>query len=268
VKFFLFLFLLLGGIGRAQQPLDFFHNYTSLASASSARSLLPSPPTNYFNDTAGVVSPQVAATLNQELANFDLKTSNQIVVAIYPQSWSQSPIEDIAQQLYTAWHPGTKKNSNGVLVLVFKKEHQVRIQTGYGLEGALPDVLCKRIIEEKMIPAFQHGDYAGGFTAGLNAIMKATAQEYHAAPPKKKSISWLKILFSPFGFFLFMMLFSILLNKWRSKNALENRTGGGFWWLGGGGWGDGGGSFGGGDGGGGFFGGGGDSGGGGAGGSW
>ena len=228
-----------------------------------AQETLPPPPTHYFNDAAGVVSPQIAAALNQQLADFDRKTSNQIVVAIYPQSWSKSSPEDAAQKLYTAWHPGTKTNSNGVLVLVFAKEHQVRIQTGYGLEGALPDAICKRIVEEQMIPAFQHGDYNSGFTAGLDAIMKATAHEYHAGPPKKKIAPWQRILFSPLGFFLLLMLGSTLLNKWRSRNGIESDTrGGGGWWFGGGG------SFGGGDGGGGFFGGGGDSGGGGAGGSW
>ncbi|MCX6958525.1 MAG: TPM domain-containing protein [Verrucomicrobiae bacterium] len=241
-------------------------SFLLLGSICQAEEALPPPPTHYFNDAAGVVSPQVAAALNQQLADFDRKTSNQIVVAIYPQSWSKSSPEDVAQKLYTAWHLGTKKNSNGVLVLVFAKEHQVRIQTGYGLEGALPDVICKRIIDETMAPAFQHGDYNGGLTAGLDAIMKATAGEYHASLRKKETFSWQRILFSPFGFFLFLMLGSTLLNKWRSRNGIESDTrGGGGWWFGGGGFG--GGGFGGGDGGG-FGGGGGDSGGGGAGGSW
>jgi len=246
---FILLFLLLGAVIQAQEKL-------------------PPPPTHYFNDAAGIVSPQVAFQLNGELADFDRKTSNQIVVAIYPQSWSKSSPEDIAQKLYTAWHPGTKKNSNGVLVLVFQKEHQVRIQTGYGLEGALPDALCKRIIDDIMTPAFQRGDYNDGFTAGLAAIMKATLGEYHAGPAKKKPLSWQRILFSPLGFFLLLMLLSFLFNRRRSRSGLEpDIRGGGGWWIGGGGFGSGGG-FGGGDGGGGFFGGGGDSGGGGAGGNW
>lgn len=241
-------------------------SFLLLGAVSQAQESLPPPPTQYFNDAAGLVAPQVASQLNQELADFDQKTSNQIIVAIYPQSWSKSPPEDVAQQLYTAWHPGTKKNSNGVLVLVFQKEHQVRIQTGYGLEGALPDALCKRIIDDVMAPAFQRGDYNSGLTAGLAAIMKATAGEYHANPRKKKSISWQRILFSPLGFFLLIMLCSIIFNRRRPGNGLESDVrGGGGWWIGGGGFG--GGSFGGGDSGG-FFGGGGDSGGGGAGGDW
>lgn len=247
--------------------LFFFILFLSLLPFSRADEALPPPPSHYFNDSAGIVSPQVAFQLDQKLAQFDRATSNQIVVAIYPQSWSKSSPEDIAQKLYTAWHPGTKKNSNGVLVLIFQKEHQIRIQTGYGLEGALPDALCKRIVADVIAPAFQQGNYSQGLTAGLSAIMQATAGEYQAAAQKKKTISWQRLLFSPFGFFLMLLFFSFLFNRRRSRNGLEpDMRGGGGWWIGGGGFG-GGDGFGGGSGGG-FFGGGGDSGGGGAGGSW
>lgn len=248
--------------------MNFFFLFFFLSTlCGQGQEALPPAPIHYFSDTAGIVSPQVAFQLNQELVNFDRKTSNQMVVAIYPQFWSKTSPEDLAQKLYTAWHPGTKKNSNGVLVLIFPKEHIIRIQTGYGLEGALPDALCKRIIDEIMAPAFQRGDYSGGLSAGIAAIMKATAGEYHGGQPKKKPLPWQRLLFSPFGFFLLIMLCSIIFNRRRSKNELETDSPSrGGWWIGGGGFGSGSG-FGGGDGGG-FFGGGGDSGGGGAGGSW
>lgn len=248
-------------------PLIFFFSLFFLSTlCGQIQEPLPTPPQHYFNDAAGVVSAQVAFQLNTELANFDRKTSNQIVVAIYPQFWSKTSPEDLAQKLYTTWHPGTKKNSNGVLVLVFQKEHIIRIQTGYGLEGALPDALCKRIIDETMAPAFQRGDYASGLSSGLAAIMQATAHEYQGAAHKKKSLSWQRLLFSPFSFFLLIMLCSMIFNRRRSRNGLEpDVPSRGGWWIGGGGFGDGG--FGGGDGGG-FPGGGGESGGGGAGGSW
>ncbi len=228
--------------------------------------VLPPSPSHYFNDAARIVSPQTAFQLNQELANFDRKTSNQIIVATYPQSWSKSSLEDVAQKLYTAWHPGTKKNSNGVLVLVFQKEHQIRIQTGYGLEGALPDALCKRIIDEVMQPAFRGGNYDKGFAMGLTAIMKATAGEYKPNLGKKKTLSWKDLIFSPLGFLLLLILFSVIFNRRRSGDSFERNAQDRRWWFGGGGFGSGGG-FGGGDSGG-FFGGGGDSGGGGAGGNW
>lgn len=222
----------------------------------------PPVPQHYFNDAAGIVSSQDAFHFNQLLANFDRQTSNQIVVAIYPKSWSKSPIEDVAQKLYTTWHLGTKKQSNGILLLVFQQEHQIRIQTGYGLEGALPDAFCKRLIDEVMAPAFQRGDYNGGFTAGLAAMMKAAAKEYPTASPKRKSFSWQRVLFSPLGFFFMLLFFSFLMNRKNSGSRLESDSRRGGWWIGGGGFGGGGGDTGG------FFGGGGDSGGGGAGGGW
>ena len=91
------------------RSLSFILLFLLLRAVSQAQEALPPPPTHYFNDGAGVVSPQIAAALNQQLADFNRKTSNQIVVAIYPQSWSKSSPEDVAQKLYTAWHPGTKK---------------------------------------------------------------------------------------------------------------------------------------------------------------
>lgn len=230
----------------------------SLFSLQGAETLPPSPK-NYFNDEAGMVSPAVTAQLNAQLASFDQKTSNQIVVVIDPQFSSKTSLDDYAQKLYSAWHLGTKKNSNGVLMLVFAKEHQIRIQTGYGLEGALPDVLCKRIIDEVMAPLFQQGKPDQAMIAGVHAIMKATVGEYQNSSylKKKKSVSWQQLLFSPFGFFLLIMITSFFLRRWSGNRG----GGGGGWFIGGGGFG--------GDGdGGGFSGGGGESGGGGAGGSW
>ena len=184
-----------------------------------AAETLPPVPKQYFNDYANVVSPQVAKNLNLQLANFDQSTSNQIVVAIYPQFFSNSSLDDVAQQLYSTWHLGTKKNSNGVLLLVFPAEHKVRIQTGYGLEGALPDAICKRIIDEVMTPSFRQGNYNQGFTNGLNAIMKATQGEYQGKGPQKgkKPFSWTRLLFSPLGFFFLFMIFSTFMN-WRRRS--------------------------------------------------
>lgn len=224
---------------------------------------LPPAPRNYFNDEAGVVSPKVAVELNTQLASFDEQTSNQVVVVIEPTFPSNTSLDDYAQQLYSAWHVGTRKNSNGVLLLVFVKTHQIRIQTGYGLEGALPDARCRQIIDEFMIPLFQQGDPNQAMIAGVHAIIKATAGEYKNKPlPKKKKISsWQQLLFSPFGYFLLMIIISFFL---RRLSGFKNNGGGG-WFIGGAGpggsssnddsWG-------------GFSGGGGDSGGGGANGSW
>lgn len=235
-----------------------------LTAALQAKEQLPPPPQHYFNDEAGVVSLVVSRNLNQRLAEFDQATSNQIVVVIEPKFSRKTSFDDYAQQLYSAWHLGTKKNSNGALLLIFPSEHKMRIQTGYGLEGALPDAICKRIIDDIMAPQFQKGNYDQGVTDGVTAIMKAVAGEYHGTGHvKKKQRTWLSILLSPLGFFLFLFFGSMILN-WRQRSSGATSRG---WWMGGGSFG--GGMGGGGDGGfGGFSGGGGDSGGGGASGGW
>ncbi|KAB2644474.1 MAG: TPM domain-containing protein [Verrucomicrobia bacterium] len=224
---------------------------------------LPPSPKNYFNDEASMVSPQVAMELNTQLERFDQQTSNQIVVVIEPTFSSRTSLDDYAQQLYSTWHLGTKKNSNGVLLLIFAKEHQIHIQTGYGLEGALPDALCKQIIDEVMTPLFQQGNPNQALLDGIHAIMKATAGEYKNENPlkKKQIVSWQRLLFSPIGFFLLI----IIISFFQKRSSGGKNGGGGGWFIGGGGLG---GGTGGGNDWGGFSGGGGESGGGGADGSW
>lgn len=238
----------------------------------SAEESLPSPPRQYVTDMAGVISPGIVVQLNRRLAAFDKATSNQIVAVVYPKLPEGASLEDYAQRLYSAWKIGSKKNSNGVLILAFIQDRKIRIQPGYGLEGALPDALCSRIIRETMAPAFRTGNYAGGVTAGVAAVMQATKGEYKGVE-KGKPTTLKDFLFSPLGFFLLIMIVLIVIN--RSRRDLGPKGDGispgaaaatGFF-LGGGGGRWGGGSGGGGDSGG-FSGGGGDSGGGGSSGDW
>lgn len=232
---------------------------------------LPPSPQQYVTDEAGVISPGLVVQLNQRLAAFERQTSNQIVAVVYPKLPDGSSLEDYTQRLYTAWHIGQKKSSNGVLILVFVQDRKVRIQTGYGLEGVLPDALCSRIIRETMAPSFRAGNYGVGLAAGITAVMQASKGEYKGTGLRSgKPSSWKDFLFSPLGFFLFVMLVLIITNRRRGQIGPGGINPGaaaatGFF-LGGGGWGGGGGGFSG--GGGGFSGGGGDSGGGGASGGW
>ncbi len=245
---------------------------------SQARSaeVLPPAPANHFNDAAGLVPVDVARQLNQELAQFERDTSNQIVVATFPKLQSDSSVDDYAVRVAQRWSVGQKDRKNGAVLFVFKDTRDVRIVTGYGLEGALPDALCKQIIENEIVPRFRAGDFAGGLAAGTRAMMAATRGEYTgtqrlAAEAGRKggqlgSGSFIVI-------FLLLMAFS-MFRRPRRRNVLFDRRGRRTWlggppWgggMGGGGWGNGGGW--GGGGGGTFSGGGGGFGGGGAGGKW
>ena len=243
----------------------------SCGGVAIAAETLPPAPRQYVTDEAGVISPGLLAQLNQRLAAFEKQTSNQIVAVVYPKLPEGSSLEDYAQSLYSAWKIGKKKNSNGVLMLVFVQERKVRIQPGYGLEGAMPDALCSRIIRETMAPAFRAGNYGAGLASGLTAVMQATKGEYkETGRANGKPMTLLDILFSPLGFFLFVLIVLIVT----SRNRRDVGSGGigpgtaaatGFFLGRAGGWG--GGSGGGGDSGG-FSGGGGGSGGGGSSGDW
>ena len=144
---------------------------------ASAAEVMPPAPAQYFNDYAGVVSPGTAAQLNQKLTDFEKATSSQVVVAIYPKMESDSSVDDYTLRLARSWKVG-QKNNNGVVLFIFVQDHKMFIQVGYGLEGALPDSICKRIIANEIGPRFKQGDFNGGVTAGVNAILAATKGEY------------------------------------------------------------------------------------------
>jgi uncharacterized protein len=239
---------------------------------------LPPKPQKYFNDFAGVVSPAAAGALDEKLRQFERDTSNQIVAAVFRKMETESSIEDFTQRIYDSWKIGQEKEDNGAVLFVFIEDRKMRIHTGYGLEGALPDLTCKRIIDGELKPAFRAGNYEQGLTAGIDAMIAATRGEYQGtgrvAGDRRKnqgSGNWLPLLFPLFLFFAFA--FSSGRRRGVSYDRRGRHRSGGWTILpmGGGGWG--GGSFGGGGGswgggGGGFSGGGGMSGGGGASGDW
>jgi uncharacterized protein len=242
-----------------------------LSGAVCHAEVMPPPPAAHFNDYASLVSPATAAALDARLADFERQTSDQFVVAIYPKLQSSSSIEDYAVRVAQSWKVGLKGKDNGVVLFIFAQSHQVYIQVGYGLEGALPDALAKRIISDEIVPRFRAGDYDGGVTAAVNAVIAATKGEYRGTG---STVADGRSTAHSAGFFLgiaaLIIAFSFLF---RSNSMYSNggRRGVGLPWIfmgGGGGFSGGGGGGGFSGGGGGFSGGGGGFGGGGAGGSW
>jgi uncharacterized protein len=250
-----------------------------LWSGASARAEdpLPPAPSAYFNDYAGVVPAAEAARLDAKLAQFAKETTTQVVVAVFDSLPSPS-LEDFTVRTAESWRVGRKDWDNGAVLFVFVKDRKLRIETGYGLEGALPDAIARRILDEQVVPRLRQGDWTGGLEAGIDGILAATRGEYKAEPVRQRPRAvQLPVL-------LIVLFFVVLLIWLASLGALHMPSGrtysrrgprrdssywGGSSW-GGGGWGGGGGfgggSFGG--GGGGFSGGGGSFGGGGASSSW
>ena len=213
-------------------------------------------------------------TLEARLAAFESESSTQIVVATIP-SLEGEEIADFTNRLFQKWELGQKGKNNGVLLLVSTGDRKARIEVGYGLEDRLTDALSRRILEERLFPAFREGKFAAGIADACEGIIQAVQGAYIA---KKKSP---KAGFPiAAGIFIIFVVFVVLLALQRG-NSIGPRGRRRFYrsgpiiWGGGGGWGGGGwsgGGFGGGGGGwgggGGFSGGGGMSGVGGASGSW
>lgn len=110
-------------------------------------------------------------TLETKLAAFEKAKGSQIAVLVLPTTQPEV-IEQFAIRVVEAWKLGRKGIDDGVLLLVAKDDRKIRIEVGYGLEGALNDATAKRIVAEVISPAFKQGDFYGGIDAGVTAIIK------------------------------------------------------------------------------------------------
>jgi uncharacterized protein len=164
---------------RAKQVALFIAVFiASLAIHSQAAEVIPPKPERYFNDYAGVISKEAALRFNEQLAQFERETSDQVVVAVFPKMQSDSDIADYTQRVAQAWGVGQKERRNGVVLFVFVQDRKMFIQVGYGLEGALPDITAFDITEYRIKPHFRSSDYEGGLAAGIDSIFKAIRGEY------------------------------------------------------------------------------------------
>lgn len=186
----------------------------------------PGSPNGYVNDFANVLSAGAKQSLESELATFNATTSNEVAVAIVPNMGGDY-IENYAVKLFAEWGIGKKDKDNGVLLVVAVEERKMRIEVGYGLEGALPDSVAQSILDNEMTPLLKAGDYDGAVTAGVRAIEQATKGEYTAstaAPVAENSFaqSLLDAGVPLFVFGLFMLqVLAAIFSRSRS------------WWAGG-----------------------------------
>ncbi len=167
-------------------------------------------PQKLVNDFAGILTSDQANTLEQKLIGLDDNTTTQIAVVIVP-SMGGNDISDFNVKLLRAWGVGGKKNNNGVVVLICveDKNRKINIATGYGVEGALPDILCKQIIENEFIPSFKGNDYYRGIDQGTNAIVKAVRGEYDVKRNRSSNGGGGSIVF----LFLIIIIFFIISSR-------------------------------------------------------
>ena len=169
--------------------------------------VIPPKPDRYFNDYAGVVSKEAARRFNEQLAQFERETSDQVVVAVFPKMQSDSSIEDYTQRVAQSWGVGQKDKRNGAVLFVFVEDRKMFIQVGYGLEGALPDITAFDITEYRIKPRFRGNDYEGGLAAGIDSICKAIRGEYKGAG---KTVAEKRGKAGPPSFLLFIVFVIVL----------------------------------------------------------
>ena len=135
-------------------------------------------PTNFLvNDYAHLMSQQEVDQLGRKLQDYALESSTQIVVVTEPSLEGEDPFE-YSYRLAIAWGIGGGQYDNGILIYVAEQEREIRIQTGLGTEGFLPDALAKRIIDNIISPAFRQGNYYRGLDRATSAIMDLGRGEY------------------------------------------------------------------------------------------
>ncbi len=131
---------------------------------------------NWANDFTNTLTKQELLRLNNKLKAYQDSTTNQIVVLII-QSLEGNLIEETANEIFRQNLIGTKKNDNGVLVLLSKDDREIRIEVGYGLESRLTDAVSSSIIRNEIIPSLKEGKYYGGINAGIDAIFRVIQGE-------------------------------------------------------------------------------------------
>ncbi|WP_354141091.1 YgcG family protein [Bradyrhizobium sp. LB11.1] len=159
----------------------------AFASPASADVAVPQL-TGRVVDRTGTLSSGDVAALSQKLSDFETRKGSQIAVLIVPTTDPET-IEQFSIRVAGAWKIGRKKVDDGAILVVAKNDRHLRIEVGYGLEGALTDVTSRRIIDEVITPKFRDGDFAGGISAGVERMMRVVDGEPLPVPSRSVNLA-------------------------------------------------------------------------------
>lgn len=147
-----------------------------LVLAAAALAQVAVPPVARVIDLTGTLAPAERAALEQRLADFERAQGSQIAVLMLPSTQPEA-IEQYGIRVAEQWRLGRQGVDDGVLLLIAKQDRRLRIEVGYGLEGAIPDAIAKRIVAEVITPHFRQDHYYAGIVAGVEQLMKVIQGE-------------------------------------------------------------------------------------------
>ncbi|MDQ7008105.1 MAG: TPM domain-containing protein [Acidobacteriota bacterium] len=157
-----------------------------LAAAPGWALTIPQAPPRFVHDGAGLLASSARQALEERLMTLHREKGLQIGVAILPSLEGES-LEEATLAIAEAWQPGFRGRDDGLLIAIFLDDRKVRIEVGYGLEGAVTDLLAGRIIRERIAPAFREKDYGGGLLQAVDALAAAAAGETIPPPRRPRS---------------------------------------------------------------------------------
>ena len=142
---------------------------------------LPSSPQGMVNDYADMLSSGEEQRLGQKLINYRDTTTNVIAIATI-EGLEGNSVEEVATELFNTWRMWEGERYNGVLILISESDRKIRIEVGYGLEGAIPDVMANRIINDVITPSFRNQDVYGGLNRATDVLIQLASGEYKGTP--------------------------------------------------------------------------------------
>jgi uncharacterized protein len=217
------------------------------APALAADFTIPPVPTTYVTDNAGALSAQARTAIENELRNYEKQTGHQIIVWI-GQTTGNVPLETYTGETADHWKVGRKGYDDGAVLFLFMRDHKVRIEVGYGLEGKLTDADSFRIINDDIVPQMKSGNTDAAISSGVAAILKTVSPTYTASglpspAPSESSGSDLTtgivvIVFVLFFFGIFGLVIASTIARVRYGYLISRegasaakRQMGGWWWL-------------------------------------
>ncbi len=160
---------------------------------------------NYVSNPDGIIKPSTVNQMNILLDSLETVTRTEVAVVII-ESIGDQQIEFFATDLFKFWGVGKEKEDNGLLILFVLDQRAIRFETGYGIEGLLPDAIASRIQNQSMFPFFKEGDYDQGFLRGIQHVVSVLKQETFEA--EEKTIPWNEVLPLVAAIYLILMIIS------------------------------------------------------------